>query len=108
MSRKRLPPICRETMSLDVSPQLQVILFPERRGQPAIDTVQLRLTSVEGRQQSIFFTPCEAMEVASALNTAVQFYLYNQEQYRAEVLEPRLENARERGKGRKNVVRSRR
>ena len=86
---KELPPICRETMTMEISEQIQVTLFPEKQGQPSVDVIQLDLTQIEGNKISVFLTPCEALEVAAALSTAVQFYLYNQGQYRKEVLEPR-------------------
>lgn len=97
-SSKGLPPICRETMSMELSDQIKVTLFPEKNGQPAVDVIQLDLTQIEGKTTSLFMTPCEAMTIISALSSAVQFYLYNQEQYRKEVLEPRLEISKERQK----------
>lgn len=95
--KKTLPKICRGTMSMDVSDQIRFILFPERQGQPAVDVIQLDLKEIEGKVTSLFLTPCEAMEVSSALNNAVQFYLYNQQQYRKEVLVPRIKAAVKRG-----------
>jgi hypothetical protein len=91
-----LPKIIKDTMSMDINEQIRVTLFPEDNGQPRVDVIQLDLKELEGKIHSIFVTPCEAMEIASALNTAVQFYLYNQEQYRKEVLEPREKIAKKR------------
>jgi hypothetical protein len=95
---KKLPPITRDTMSMKISDQMEFVLFPEKNGQPQIDVIQMKLTQIEGEETSVFMTPCEAMEVIAGLSSAVQFYLYNQEQYRKEVLEPRLDLAEKRSK----------
>jgi len=84
-----LPEVIKGKMVMEVSPQIQIILFPDYEGQPKIDVVQVDFTQLEGKKTSLFMTPCEALELLSALATAVQFYLYNQEQYRKEILEPR-------------------
>lgn len=93
-----LPAICRETMYVDISEQVRITLFPEKNGQPAVDVIRLDLKQVEGTTTTLYMTPCEAMEIVSGLSSAVQFYFYNQEQYRKEVLEPRLEISKERQK----------
>lgn len=93
---KKLPPIMRDTMSMKINDQMEFVLFPEQNGQPSVDVIQMNLTQVEGKKTSIFMTPCEATEVIAGLSSAVQFYLYNQEQYRKEVLEPRLKIAEKR------------
>ena len=96
---KKLPSIMRDTMSMKISDQMEIILFPEKQEQPQIDVIQLKLTQIEGgKPTSVFMTPCEAMEIITGLSSAMQFYLYNQEQYRKEVLEPRLKIAKKRSK----------
>lgn len=92
----KLPDIIKDRMDLEVNDQISITIFPEDNGQPKCDVLMLNLTEIEGKKTSLYLTPCEAMEIASALNSAVQFYLYNQEQYRKEILEPRLESAEER------------
>lgn len=84
-----LPKIIKDRVDLEVSPQLRVSLFPEDQGQPKIDIVQVQLTQLEGTKTDLFLTPCEALELSAALSQIVQFYLYNQEQYRKEILIPR-------------------
>lgn len=93
-----LPEIIKDRMDMEISDQMSVTLFPDDEGQPKCDVLKLNLTQIEGNKVSIFLTPCEAMEIASALNTAVQFYLYNQEQYREEILKLRMELAEKREK----------
>lgn len=96
--QNELPPICRETMFVDINEQVRVTLFPEKNGQPAVDVIQLDLKQIEGTLSTVYMTPCETMEIVSGLSSAVQFYLYNQEQYRKEVLEPRLQVSKDREK----------
>lgn len=91
-----LPEIIEDRMDMEINEQLSVTLFPEDEGQPKCDVLKLNFTEIEGKKTSIYMTPCEAMEIASALNTAVQFYLYNQEQYRKDILEPRMVLANDR------------
>lgn len=88
-----LPEIIKDRMDLEVNDQISVTLFPDDEGQPKCDVLKLNFTEIEGKKTSLYMTPCEAMEIASALNTAVQFYLYNQEQYREEILKKRLEES---------------
>lgn len=88
-----LPEIIKDRMDMDINDQLSVTLFPDDEGQPRCDVLKLKFKEIEGKETSIFLTPCEAMEVVSGLSTAVQFYLYNQEQYREEVLKPRMEES---------------
>jgi hypothetical protein len=92
----QLPEIIKDRMDMEINEQLSVTLFPEDEGQPKCDVLKLNFTEIEGKKTSIYMTPCEAMEIASALNTAVQFYLYNQEQYRKDILEPRMVLANDR------------
>lgn len=93
-----LPEIIKDRMDMEINDQMSVTLFPDDEGQPKCDVLKLNLTQIEGNKVSIFLTPCEAMEIASALNMAVQFYLYNQEQYREEVLKLRMELSEKREK----------
>lgn len=93
-----LPEIIKDRMDMEINDQMSVTLFPDDEGQPKCDVFKLNLTQIEGNKVSIFLTPCEAMEIASALNMAVQFYLYNQEQYREEVLKLRMELSEKREK----------
>lgn len=93
-----LPEIIKDRMDLEVNDQISVTLFPDDEGQPKCDVLKLNFTEIEGKKTSLYMTPCEAMEIASALNTAVQFYLYNQEQYREEILKKRMEAAEERNR----------
>jgi hypothetical protein len=93
-----LPKIIKDRVDLEVSPQLCVSLFPEDMGQPKIDIVHVKMTQLEGNISDLFLTPCEALELASALNQIVQFYLFNQEQYREEILKPREKIASQRVK----------
>lgn len=92
----QLPEVIKDRMDMEINEQLSVTLFPEDEGQPKCDVLKLNFTEIEGKKTSIYMTPCEAMEIASALNTAVQFYLYNQEQYRKDILEPRMVLANDR------------
>jgi hypothetical protein len=92
-----LPEIIKDRMDMEINDQLSITLFPEDEGQPKCDIISVNFTEIEGKKTSLYLTPCEAMEIASALNTAVQFYLYNQEQYRKDILEPRITLANERG-----------
>lgn len=85
-----LPPIIKDEMIMDVNSQISVSLFPRPEGQPEIDVIKLSLKQIEGIVSVLFFTPCEAIEISQALMNAVQFYLYNQEQYREEILEKRF------------------
>jgi hypothetical protein len=91
-----LPEIIKDRMDLELSEQLTITLFPDAEGQPEIDVIKVNFTEVEGKRTSIYLTPDEAMELASALNQVVQFYLFNQEQYRKEILEPREQIAAQR------------
>lgn len=91
-----LPELIKDRMDMDVNEQLSITLFPDDEGQPKCDVIKLNLTQIEGKTVSLYMTPCEAMEIASALNSAVQFYLYNQEQYREEILKPRMQLSEER------------
>lgn len=93
-----LPEIIKDRMDLEFSDQMSISLFPEDQGQPECDIIRLNFKEVEGKVTSMYMTPCEAMELASALTSTVQFYLYNQEQYRKEILEPRERIAKEREK----------
>ena len=93
-----LPKIIKDRVDLEISPQLCVSLFPEDMGQPKIDIVHVKLTQLEGTVSDLFLTPCEALELSSALNQIVQFYLFNQEQYREEILKPREKIASRRSK----------
>jgi hypothetical protein len=94
----KLSKIIKDRIDLEVSPQLCVSLFPEDKGRPKIDIVQIKLTELEGNKTSLYLTPCESLELASALNSIVQFYLYNQQQYRKDILIPRLELVKQRDK----------
>ena len=91
-----LPEIIKDRMDMNINDQLSVILFPDDEGKPRCYVLKLKFKEIEGKETSILLTPCEAMEIVSGLSTAVQFYLYNQEQYREEVLKPRLESSAER------------
>ena len=93
-----LPEIIKDRMDLEINDQLSLTLFPEDEGQPSVDVIKVNFTEIEGKKTSLYMTPCEALELASALNSTVQFYLYNQDQYRNEILEPRLKLAAEREK----------
>lgn len=85
-----LPEIIKDRMDLEINEQLSITLFPED-SQPKCDVIKINFTEIEGKTTSIYLTPCEAMEIASALNTSVQLYLYNQEQYREEILKLRMQ-----------------
>jgi hypothetical protein len=91
-----LPEIIKDRMDLKISDQLSIILFPDDEGQPSVDVIKVKLTEVDRKEYNIYITPCEAMELASGLNMAVQMYLYNQEQYREEILEPRMKLVKKR------------
>jgi len=90
-----LPELIKDRMDLEINSQLSVSLFHGEEDKPACDVIKLNFTMLDGKATSIYMTPCEAMEVASALNTSVQFYLYNQEQYRKDILEVRSKLADE-------------
>lgn len=68
----KLPDIINDRMDMEISNQISITLFPEDEGQPKCDVLKLNFTEVEGKKTSLYMTPCEAMEIASALNTAVQ------------------------------------
>jgi hypothetical protein len=94
-----LPEAVTDTMILDLSEQVKITLFPKLEpGQPVCDILRVDLTQIEGDTKSIAMTPDEAIELAGGLTTAVQMYLLNQEQYRKDILEPRLRIAKERKK----------
>jgi hypothetical protein len=97
-----LPKIIKDRVDLEISPQMILSLFPDE-GQPKIDVIKISLTQIEGEKLEVFMTPCEALELASGINQIVQFYLYNQEQYRKEILEPRLKLAEKRSKKKKKL-----
>jgi hypothetical protein len=102
--KTKLPPIIRKPLVMEINEQMSVTLFPEKNGQPKIDLICLSLKQCERNVVSVYLTPCEAMEIVAGLSSAVQFYLYNQEQYRKEVLEPRLEIAKKRTNNRRKNV----
>jgi hypothetical protein len=85
-----LPEIITEPMELELGEQLTITLFPEKQGQPEIDVIKVSLTQIEGKKTDLYFTPCEALELAAGLTITAQHYLYNQEQYRKEILMPRV------------------
>jgi hypothetical protein len=91
----KLPEIIKYRMDMEINDQLSVTLFPDDEGQPKCDVLKLNLTEIDEKKISIYMTPCEAMEIASALNSAVQFYLHNQEQYREEILCNRMKLSEE-------------
>ena len=91
-----LPEIIKDRMDLEINDQLSITLFPDDANQPKCDVIKLNFTEIEEKKTSIYMTSCEAMEIASALSSAVQFYLYNQEQYREEVLDPRMKMSNDR------------
>ena len=94
-----LPPITKEPIVAEASDQLRVTIFPPGEdGQPEIDTIRVDFKTVEGKETAICMTPCEALELSQCLSGALQMFLYNQEQYRNDVLIPRLQNAKERQK----------
>jgi len=84
-----LPKIIKDRMDLFLNDQLTITLFPEPEGQPEIDVIKVNFKDLEGNELPLYLTPCEAMELSSGLTAAVQFYLYNQEQYRTDILKPR-------------------
>lgn len=93
----QLPPIIKDTMVMELNDQVKITLFPEMEpGQPIVDIIKVDLTEIEGKTRSLCLTPDEAAELAGGLAAAVQMYLFNQEQYRKEILEPRLKIAKER------------
>ena len=92
---KELPEIIKESMVMELGDQLSLTLFP-KDGQPDIDVIKLEAIQIEGDKAHIYMTPCEAAEIASGLMSAVQFYLYNQNEYREKFLKPRLKLAEER------------
>jgi hypothetical protein len=64
----------------------------------ACDVLRLEFTPIEGGEHAHSFdmAPCEALELAALISTTVQFYLYNQRQYRRDILGPRLRIAAKR------------
>jgi hypothetical protein len=84
-----LPKIIKDRMDLYLNDQLTITLFPDPEGQPEIDVIKVNFKDLEGNDLPLYLTPCEAMELSSGLTAAVQFYLYNQKQYRKDILEPR-------------------
>jgi len=84
-----LPKIIKDCVDLEINPQLCISLFPEDVGQPKIDIVRINFTQLEGKKTSIYLTPDEALELSSALSQISQFYLYNQAQYRKDILRPK-------------------
>lgn len=106
----KLPPILKEEMTMELSEQLSITLFPkkERSDQPDVDVIRLNLIQIEGDTKHVYMTPCEALEISAGLSSAVQFFLYNQEQYRKDILQPRLKIAAKRAaKTKKNVDKKR-
>lgn len=89
---RRLPPI-QKRGTIVFSDQIRIELYPrkdEYNPRPDIDCLRLIMTSVEGGERKLDMTPCEALEIGAALGIGVQWFLYNQLQYRKEILEPRL------------------
>ena len=100
-----LPKIIKDRVDLEISPQLLISLFPEDVGQPKIDIVRITLKQLENKVTDLFLTPDEALELSSALSQIVQFYLFNQVQYRKDILVPKEKIAKKRiSKDRKSVV----
>lgn len=93
---EELSPIIKDEMIMDVNSQISVSLFPPDEGQPEIDIIKLSLKQIEGIVSILFFTPCEAIEVSQALMSIVQLYLYNQEQYREDILGKKLKLSKSR------------
>lgn len=93
-----LPEIIKDRMDMEINDQVSITLFPDDEGQPKCDVIKLNLKEIENKVTSLFLTPCEALEMSSALAATVQFYLYNQEQYRKEILSVRIEESDKREK----------
>ena len=91
-----LPKIIKDRVDLEISPQLLISLFPEDVGQPKIDIVRITLKQLENKVTDLFLTPDEALELSSALSQIVQFYLFNQVQYRKDILVPKEKIAKKR------------
>lgn len=88
----------QKPITVKVHPQIKITVFPKNVGQPAIDVICLTLTQVEGKVTNIFMTPDEAIEIGCAMISAVNVYLYNQKQYQEDIIEPRVENYKNRKK----------
>lgn len=86
------------TICNEENDQLKVILFPKNSKCPEVDNIRLSMTSVEGETKTIDMTPDEALEIASKLTMAVQFYLYEGNKEYKKLLKLREEYAGRRAK----------
>ena len=86
---KRIPPKFKGPLMMEIEEGIQVTLFPKmKKGQPSVDILELNVTSLENETFTLAMTPAEALDISQALQSAVQMYLFNQKQYRTEVLVP--------------------
>lgn len=60
--------------------QLRVILYPED-SHYSFDCVRIKLKDIGGTLKQVDMTPDEALELASLLNNAVQFFLLTNPEY---------------------------
>lgn len=85
----QLPKMEKGPLVMDLMEGLKVTLFPKMEpGQPSVDIIRLDVTQYEGHTQTFCMTPAEALQVAIGLQSAVQLYLYNQKEYRSQILTP--------------------
>lgn len=100
---RKSPKRIKDTIEMEVIPGLKITLFPKMEpGQPEIDIVRVDFTQIEGDTRSICMTPTEAIDLSGGLMSAVQMYLFNQKQYRKEILTPQLRIVKKRQQNAKN------
>jgi hypothetical protein len=75
-----------EGVDMNVNDQLSITFLPDEGKSSSYNTLRLNFSQIGGEEFSISMTPCEALDIISALGIAVQFYLHNQTQYKNDVV----------------------
>lgn len=83
----------RDGVDMNVSDQLSITFLPDEDiSSSSYNTLRLNFSQMGDRDFSISMTPCEALDIISALGIAVQFYLHNQTQYKNDVVRYLVDN----------------
>lgn len=83
----------KDGVDMNVSEQLSITFLPnEDTTSSSYNTLRLNFTQMGEENFSISMTPCEALDIISALGIAVQFYLHNQTQYKNDVVRYLMDN----------------
>jgi hypothetical protein len=73
-------------VDMSVNDQLSITFLPDEGNSSSYNTLRLNFAQMGGEDFSISLTPCEALDIISALGVSVQFYLHNQTQYKNDVV----------------------